>query len=330
MNQLRELFDECSARFKETPEHIALKYYRSRDRLFSFDERLAIDKSLERCFNPLFEAIRSEYPSISDSDLLFYALTALRYDNIAIAECLSISADTVRVRRYRMREKLSSKWLEIILHKQYNDVIYPATEKGSTQESTNKTTTMNQKMTFVKSIKTCLSKYLITDGRASRAEFWYFFLFAALADLLLSSIYFSCESFLLPLLPASYFTAYRIIIESFKCIITISLIIPSFTVAVRRLHDQGYSGTVAVFLCLIPDLVSVIAFTSSTYISNYLMGMGPDGKTYLNYLMIFIAVLLVIGLIIMIIKIIIFTKPGTEGPNDYGADPLVLEESITL
>jgi len=75
-----------------------------------------------------------------------------------------------------------------------------------------------------------LKKYAVFDGRARRAEYWYFTLFniifglvAGLLDMFLS----------LPNI-GSYGLLYLIYI--------LALFIPSLAVAIRRLHDVGKSG----------------------------------------------------------------------------------------
>ena len=41
-------------------------------------------------------------------------------------------------------------------------------------------------MGFQEAVRTCLSKYADFNGRASRAEFWWFFLFTVLVSLVLT------------------------------------------------------------------------------------------------------------------------------------------------
>lgn len=72
-------------------------------------------------------------------------------------------------------------------------------------------------MTFGQSIKTCFSKYATFSGRATRSEFWWFYLFSVLVGLFLGWI---------PVL---------------GWILSIALIIPQFAVGARRLRDTGRS-----------------------------------------------------------------------------------------
>ena len=96
-------------------------------------------------------------------------------------------------------------------------------------------------MTFVEAIKTCIKKkYSKTEGRASRAEFWYFFLFYV--GVIVASFY------VIPYLEeitTSEFSAkndfggYWMI---FLIIFGLGLILPFNNVHVRRLNDINTSG----------------------------------------------------------------------------------------
>ncbi len=72
-------------------------------------------------------------------------------------------------------------------------------------------------MDFVTSIKTCFSKYVDFSGKASRSEFWWFFLFCLIIDCILCATVFA--SFL-----------------------SLVLLLPQLAVGARRLHDIGKSG----------------------------------------------------------------------------------------
>jgi len=72
---------------------------------------------------------------------------------------------------------------------------------------------------FVESISTCFTKYADFSGRASRSEYWWFFLFGTLI----------C-GFWQIVSPLMYF------------IVAFALFIPSLAVGARRLHDTNRSG----------------------------------------------------------------------------------------
>ena len=85
-------------------------------------------------------------------------------------------------------------------------------------------------MDFQTSIKTCFNKYAVFSGRASRSEFWFFVLFAFLGGIISSII----DVMIL---------GYPFEEDGpINLIFTIALMIPSISVAARRLHDINKSG----------------------------------------------------------------------------------------
>ena len=73
---------------------------------------------------------------------------------------------------------------------------------------------------MIKSIEVCLNKYSDFSGRATRSEYWYFYLFVLLADLLLA------------------YTAIPLVSDYGSLI----FIVPMFAAGARRMHDVGRSG----------------------------------------------------------------------------------------
>ncbi|HCY64913.1 MAG TPA: DUF805 domain-containing protein [Oxalobacteraceae bacterium] len=74
-------------------------------------------------------------------------------------------------------------------------------------------------MTFVESIKTCLSKYADFNGRASRPEYWWFVLFIVVVGFGLS-----------------------LISDMLSSVFYLGTLLPSIAAAARRLHDTDKSG----------------------------------------------------------------------------------------
>src|SRR5471032_3289676 len=95
-------------------------------------------------------------------------------------------------------------------------------------------------MGFADAIKTCLNKYATFDGRASRAEYWYFVLFY----------------FLLSIVGAIIDKAI-INYPVFQTILALGLIVPHIAVAVRRLHDTDRSGG-WFFICFAPIIGGIV------------------------------------------------------------------------
>ena len=101
-------------------------------------------------------------------------------------------------------------------------------------------------MNFIQSIRTCMRKYVNFSGRATRSEFWWFYLFTVLVNLVATS---QASSFVPTLLDgqdmteneSSYFLN-NFFFLYLSTITSLILLLPSLAVAVRRLHDVGRSG----------------------------------------------------------------------------------------
>ena len=74
-------------------------------------------------------------------------------------------------------------------------------------------------MNFGQAISNCLSNYATFSGRASRSEFWWFFLFQVLASV-----------------------AASMLSEKLSGLVSLALLLPALAVGARRLHDIGKSG----------------------------------------------------------------------------------------
>ena len=85
-------------------------------------------------------------------------------------------------------------------------------------------------MNFQESISVCFKKYFNFDGRASKSEFWFFYLFAII-------VLFVAGFVMGMLMPTD---------ESYDnlvfFIIYLPLLIPAIAVTARRIHDFGRSG----------------------------------------------------------------------------------------
>jgi len=83
-------------------------------------------------------------------------------------------------------------------------------------------------MTLLETIKICFQNYVVFNGRAKRAEFWYFFLFSFLGAICLS------------ILDMAIFPRNEVGVLSL--IFTVLTFLPYISVTCRRLHDTNRSG----------------------------------------------------------------------------------------
>ena len=85
-------------------------------------------------------------------------------------------------------------------------------------------------MDFSTSIKTCFSKYAVFSGKASRSEFWYFFLFGFIGSMVTLVI----DSMILGFSIDG--------VGPINAIFSIITFLPYLAVGARRLHDINRSG----------------------------------------------------------------------------------------
>jgi uncharacterized membrane protein YhaH (DUF805 family) len=119
-------------------------------------------------------------------------------------------------------------------------------------------------MSFTDAVRTCISKFATFDGRATRSEFWWFYLFAALVGfigyvpiLILTLIGASSNDGVV----SGIFTILTVIFWIVWLIVVIALYIPLLAVGCRRLHDRGQSGWLQL-LYLVPcgNIVLIVFF----------------------------------------------------------------------
>jgi len=99
---------------------------------------------------------------------------------------------------------------------------------------------------FAESVRTCFGKFADFQGRASRSEFWWFFLFSVLVSLGLTIPLYVLMAIAAAAgdnaAGAGLAAVIAIIWSIAVVIITIVLLIPLLAVGARRLHDYGQSA----------------------------------------------------------------------------------------
>ena len=151
-------------------------------------------------------------------------------------------------------------------------------------------------MSLAESIRTCFQKYFDFSGRASRPEFWWFFLCA-----------FAAQAILGALLPGIAFLV---------------LLSPFLAVSARRLHDTGRSSW-----WLMSYLVAGIGsmFSAAAAISMALAGDAPftDFDATDAGILVPLLLALAIGVACGLLPLALCALPGTSGANRYGPEPSI-------
>ena len=106
-------------------------------------------------------------------------------------------------------------------------------------------------MNFQQSIEKCFKNYANFNGRATRSEFWFFYLFVVLVSIGTVIIDFVID-------PTGNFIL-------FNSIASLALLIPQISAACRRLHDTGKSGWwQLLYLTIIGGIVVIVWLATET------------------------------------------------------------------
>ena len=251
--------------------------YRSRQNRLTFDDRMAVTRCIEKTFAPVFLDMRAESPSLSESDLIFCALAAAGFKPEVISDCISISKESLRMRRKRIKEKLSPFWAEqlfpeaetvtkTVTGKCYDNGTLHISGADDTdlllrQNQSNAKVMKTKKITFGEAINSGFRNMFKFTGRASRTEFWYFILFYTLVFYTLGIV----VSYLIPFVMLK--TQHPITLESALMIVSFIafiLIIPLVGITIRRLHDSERKGA-WVLSYLLPMIIAMVSVIYSMF-----------------------------------------------------------------
>ncbi len=269
MDSRIEKLQSCLAQFRQMPEASMLIEYRSRQNRLTFDDRMAVTRCIEKTFAPVFLDMRAESPSLSESDLIFCALAAAGFKPEVISDCISISKESLRMRRKRIKEKLTPFWADQVfpdietVTKTVTGKCYDngtqhisGADEGDLllrQNQSNAKVMKTKKITFGEAIRSGFRNMFEFTGRASRTEFWYFILFYAIVFYTLGIVLSFLTPFVMlkakiPVTPQA-----SLMIVGFIAFI---LIIPLVSITVRRLHDSERKGA-WVLVYLLPMIIAV-------------------------------------------------------------------------
>lgn len=174
-------------------------------------------------------------------------------------------------------------------------------------------------MGFLTAIRTCLGKYVTFSGRASRSEYWWFFLFAILCILVAGMI----DVMLFGQVSvtqsdgAATVTTYGT--QPVQSLVGLGLFLPQLAAAFRRLHDSGRSG----WYVLLPTLLALGALAVLIFgigAASLFHGGAMDRLLTGATLLILLPTLLVL-LISPLLVLWWLTRPSQPGANQYGPNP---------
>lgn len=162
-----------------------------------------------------------------------------------------------------------------------------------------------------------LKNYAKFSGRASRAEFWWFFLFMMIIYSVFWVVLFGTIGITAAASesqnPVAMMGAFGVI-GIFMVLFYLALLIPTIAVQIRRLHDTNRSGwwLGAFWLLYLVYMVGSFGLAFSATSENPTPNLGSAG------------LMMVFGLaffVYSIVLLVFFCLRGTQGPNRFGDDP---------
>ena len=120
-------------------------------------------------------------------------------------------------------------------------------------------------MNMIEEVKICFSKYAQFQGRARRAEYWWFALFLVLLGLGLA------------ILDVALFGFTWDEYGPLNTVFSLATLVPSFSVGARRLHDTGRSGwwQLLLLIPLIGVIILIVWFATSGEKGDNRFGSDP-------------------------------------------------------
>lgn len=171
-------------------------------------------------------------------------------------------------------------------------------------------------MGFSTAVSTCLSKYLMLSGRASRPEYWWFYLFAVLV---------AAAGSILDGLIFGFAVEDQVGKHPFTMVLTFATFIPLLAAGWRRMHDTGRPG----WLVLLPAIIVLIGLATflvtvgiAGLFGHVMEASVEDMESTDRFAGIALVVLFYIAAIVAaLLKLWWLTRPGDDGQNAYGPPP---------
>ncbi|WP_144782029.1 DUF805 domain-containing protein [Microbacterium sp. BH-3-3-3] len=123
-------------------------------------------------------------------------------------------------------------------------------------------------------VRRIFAKYATFHGRASRSEYWWWVLTAAVVGTVLNALPTLTDGIRIEADGSTTITgAHGVILGAIWLLWALATIVPTFAVLVRRLHDTGRSGF-WVFIGLVPLIGALVLFVFT------LQGPRPEGARF--------------------------------------------------
>jgi len=175
-------------------------------------------------------------------------------------------------------------------------------------------------MGFSQAIRTCFAKYVTFSGRASRPEYWYFFLFIMIVNIAAGIIDWQFFTSVVSIETETSTSITATSNQPVTSLVGLAVFLPHLTVAWRRMHDSGRNGLYA----LLPILLIAGAFGVLVFGIGLADLFASGGKLDILFTRLTLLIILPTLLILMISPLLVLwwlTRPSDAGDNEYGPVP---------
>jgi len=177
-------------------------------------------------------------------------------------------------------------------------------------------------MSFTRAIATCFRNYVTFSGRASRPEYWWFFLFCfagSIAAGILDGIVFGAAE--VEMTGTSFRAESRGPIAS---LFSLAVLLPALAVGWRRMHDTGRSGLYVLY----PLIATVGIFTFISFVGGMeILASGDPGQLFSGI----VGLILIPAFIILAISPFLvlwwLSRPTQPEANQWGPPPAAARRS---
>ncbi|WP_282120106.1 DUF805 domain-containing protein [Ruegeria atlantica] len=175
-------------------------------------------------------------------------------------------------------------------------------------------------MTFSDAMRTCFSKFFTFSGRASRPEYWFFFLFIVIWNVIAGIIDWQFFTQVATTQTDEIKQVTATSNQPVQSIVGLIVFIPHLAVAWRRMHDTGRSGLFALLPILLILGAGAVLFFGIGLASSFQHGGNLDILFTRATLLVVIPTLLVL-FVSPLLVLWWLTRPSQPGTNQYGPNP---------
>jgi len=175
-------------------------------------------------------------------------------------------------------------------------------------------------VTFSDAIRICFAKVFTYSGRASRPEYWFFFLFVVIWSVIAAIIDWQFFTQVAVVQSDEVKSVTATSNQPVQSIVALIVFFPHLAVAWRRMHDTGRSGLFALLPLLLILGACAVLFFGIGLASSFQHGGNLDILFTRATLLIILPTLFVL-FVSPLLVLWWLTRPSQPGTNHYGPNP---------